>query len=92
MDWYFDPEIAAMVTDWVLYMTPVKGVQEIMQGRADDTSMSDGNREYYANLASSPLLFPPDDLAAANLHATPTFSPDQLQTYLEIFDDVVAGT
>ncbi len=92
MDWFFDPEIAAMVTDWVLYMTPVKGVQEIMQGRADDTSMSDGNREYYANLASSPLLFPPDDLAAANLHATPTFSPDQLQTYLEIFDDVVAGT
>ena len=91
MDWYYDPEIAAQVTDWVLYMTPVKGVQEIMQGRADDASMSDGNREYYANLASSPLLFPPDDLAAANLHATPTFTPEALQTYIEIFDEVVAG-
>ena len=92
MDWYFDPEIAAKVTDWVLYMTPVKGVQEIMQGRADDTAMSDGNREYYANLASSPLLFPPDDLAAANLHATPTFTPEALQTYIEIFDEVVSGS
>jgi spermidine/putrescine transport system substrate-binding protein len=91
MDWFFDPKIAAMVTDWVLYMTPVKGVQEIMQGRADDTSMSDGNRKYYATLASSPLLFPPDDLAAANLHPTPTFTPDQLQTYIEIFDQVVQG-
>ena len=92
MDWFYDPEIAAMVTDWVLYMTPVQGVQEIMQSRADDTSMSDGNREYYANLASSPLLFPPDDLEAANLHVTPTFAPEQLQTYLEIFDEVISGT
>ena len=91
MDWFFDPRIAAMVTDWVLYMTPVKGVQEIMQGRADDTSMSDGNRTYYSTLASSPLLFPPDDLVAANLHPTPTFTPDQLQTYIEIFDEVVQG-
>ena len=92
MDWYYDPRIAAMVTDWVLYMTPVKGVQEIMQGRADDTSSSDADRKYYANLAKSPLLFPPDDLEGANLHATPTFTPDQLQRYIEIFDEVVAGS
>jgi spermidine/putrescine transport system substrate-binding protein len=92
MDWYYDPEIAAMVTDWVLYITPVKGVQEIMQARADDPSMSDGNRAYYADLASSPLLFPPDDLEAANLHETPTYTPEQLGTFLEIFDEVVAGT
>jgi hypothetical protein len=67
-------------------------VQEIMQARADDTSMSAGNRRYYQTLATSPLLFPPDDLQAANLHPTPTFTPDQLQTYIEIFDRVVEGT
>ena len=70
--------MAALVTDWVLYMTPVKGVQEIMQAKADDTSMSAGDRKYYQTLATSPLLFPPDDLQAANLHPTPTFTPDQL--------------
>ncbi len=91
MDWYYDPQMAALVTDWVLYMTPVKGVQEIMQAKADDTSMSAGNRTYYQTLATSPLLFPPDDLQAANLHPTPTFTPDQLQTYIEIFDQVVEG-
>jgi spermidine/putrescine transport system substrate-binding protein len=91
MDWFYDPQIAALVTDWVLYMTPVKGVQEIMQARADDTSMSAGNRRYYQTLATSPLLFPPEDLQAANLHPTPTFTPDQLQTYIEIFDRVVEG-
>jgi spermidine/putrescine transport system substrate-binding protein len=91
MDWYYDPEIAAKVTDWVLYMTPVQGVQEIMQSRADDTSMADADRRYYADLASSPLLFPPDDLEGANLHETPVFSPEDLQTYIEIFDEVVSG-
>jgi spermidine/putrescine transport system substrate-binding protein len=91
MDWYYDPEIAAMVTDWVLYMTPVQGVQEIMQSRADDTSMSPGNREYYQTLATSPLLFPPEDLEAGNLFVTPTFTPEQLQSYLEIFGQVIDG-
>jgi spermidine/putrescine transport system substrate-binding protein len=91
MDWYYDPKIAAMVTDWVLYMTPVKGVQEIMQARADDASSPAGDRAYYRELASSPLLFPPDDLAAANLHPTPVFTVDELQTYLSIFDEVVNG-
>jgi spermidine/putrescine transport system substrate-binding protein len=91
MDWYYDPQIAAMVTDWVLYMTPVKGVQEIMQARADDESMSAGDRSYYQELASSPLLFPPDDLTAANLYPTPTFTVDELETYISIFDEVVSG-
>jgi spermidine/putrescine transport system substrate-binding protein len=91
MDWYYDPEIAAMVTDWVLYMTPVKGVQEIMQARAEDASMAAGDRRYYQELASSPLLFPPDDLTAANLHPTPVFTVNELETYLSIFDEVVNG-
>ncbi len=34
MDFYYRPEIAAQVTDWVLYMTPVRGVQEIMAEKA----------------------------------------------------------
>jgi hypothetical protein len=53
--------------------------------------MSAGDRKYYETLASSPLLFPPDDLEAATLHPTPTFTVDQLQTYIEIFDRVVQG-
>jgi spermidine/putrescine-binding protein len=47
---------------------PVKGVQEIMQAKADDPKASAGDRTYYQQLATSPLLFPPEDLAAAKLH------------------------
>jgi spermidine/putrescine transport system substrate-binding protein len=30
MDWYYDPKIATEVTEWVLYNSPVKGVQELI--------------------------------------------------------------
>jgi spermidine/putrescine transport system substrate-binding protein len=81
MDFYYRPEIAALVTDWVLYMTPVKGVQEIMQAKADDPKASAGDRTYYQQLATSPLLFPPEDLAAAKLHPTPVLTEEEFQTF-----------
>ena len=37
MDFYYDPENAQMVTEWVLYMSPVPEVQELIaaHGRGD---------------------------------------------------------
>ena len=46
------------VTDWVLYMTPVAGVQDLMREKAQ--TGGDANRSYYETLSESPLLFPPD--------------------------------
>jgi spermidine/putrescine transport system substrate-binding protein len=35
MDWYYRPDIAVQVTDWVLHMTPVDGVQDLMVKKAE---------------------------------------------------------
>jgi spermidine/putrescine transport system substrate-binding protein len=90
IDFFYQPEIAAMVTDWVLYMTPVKGVQEIMQGKADDAK-SAGTAKYYQTLASSPLLFPPEDIASENLHEYKALSEEEFQEYNRLFLDVTSA-
>jgi spermidine/putrescine transport system substrate-binding protein len=88
MDFYYRPEIAVQVTDWVLYMTPVRGVQELMLEKAAE--MEGQDRAYYETLANSPLLFPPDDLASANLYAYPVFTGENFERWAELFSDVTS--
>jgi spermidine/putrescine transport system substrate-binding protein len=91
LDFFYRPEIAAMVTDWVLYMTPVAGVQDIMRGYAEDASLPAGDRRYYETLSESPLLFPPDDLASANLYRYKNLSEEEFETYFDLFEGVTQG-
>ena len=37
MDFYYDPENAQMVTEWVLYMSPVPEVQELIAAHGEET-------------------------------------------------------
>jgi len=48
MNYVYDPEHAAQITEWVQYISPVKGVKEALIARGDDGKA----------LAESPLLFP----------------------------------
>jgi spermidine/putrescine transport system substrate-binding protein len=89
MDFYYRPEVAAMVTDWVLYMTPVRGVREIMLDRAQ--KLKGGDRRYYETLANSPLLFPPDDPAQANLYEYKRFTGEEFTAWNEVFEEVIRG-
>jgi hypothetical protein len=63
MDFYYDPEIATMVAEWVLYMSPVPETQRLIEedaARAEDQ----GFKGYANNLyqtARSPFLFPSDE-------------------------------
>jgi spermidine/putrescine transport system substrate-binding protein len=61
MDFFFTPEVAQMVTEWVLYMSPVPAVQDLIAQHADEVK----NEETKAALqltAESPLLWPDDAL------------------------------
>jgi len=87
MDFYFRPEIAVQVTDWVLYMTPVEGVQDLMREKASVAKGAD--REYYETLAESPLLFPPEDPSTANLYEYKAFSGEEFEQWAEIFNAVI---
>ena len=86
MDFFFRPEIAVQVTDWVLYMTPVEGVQELMREKAK--SAKGGDRRYYETLAESPLLFPPKDPKEANLYEYKAFSGEEFEAWAELFGDI----
>ncbi len=89
MDFFYRPEIAVQVTDWVLYMTPVAGVQELMREKA--ASATGADRRYYETLAESPLLFPPSDPSQANLYEYKAFSGEEFEAWAELFSDLVTS-
>jgi spermidine/putrescine transport system substrate-binding protein len=49
MDYVYRPEIAAMIADWVGYISPVPGAEQIVRDRLQDPATAD-----------SPLVFPRD--------------------------------
>ena len=62
MDWYYKPEIAAQLTAYVQYVSPVKGAKEEI-AKID------------AALATDPFIFP-DDALSAQLHVFAGLSED----------------
>jgi spermidine/putrescine transport system substrate-binding protein len=48
MNFVYDPENAARITEWVGYISPVKGVKEVLEAQGGDS----------ADLAKNPLVFP----------------------------------
>ena len=63
MDFYYDPKVATGVAEWVLYMSPVKGVSELITKDADQ-ALEDGYKGYASKLyqtAKSEFLFPSDE-------------------------------
>ncbi len=60
MDFYYRPEIAQMVTEWVLYMSPVPAVQDLIAKHATDTSGT--YSEQLKETAEDPMLWPDEEL------------------------------
>ena len=60
MNYVYDPEVAATLAIYVNYLSPVKGVQEIVEKTEPD-------------IANNPLIFPPDEIRA-KLHSYPALS------------------
>jgi spermidine/putrescine transport system substrate-binding protein len=61
MNYVYDPQVAAKIAEYVNYISPVKGVQEILA-------------EKDPKLARNPLIFP-DAATRAKLHAYPNLAP-----------------
>jgi len=66
MDFYYDPEVATMVTEWVLYMSPVPETQQIMLRHADEAEAEGarGRANKLRATAESPYLYPTDEFLA----------------------------
>jgi spermidine/putrescine transport system substrate-binding protein len=86
MDFVYQPDIAALLADYINYITPVTGVQEIFQKDAADATSKD-DKSYYSGLAASPLIFPsPSDYS--KLHRYRVLSKDEETTWNSIFEPI----
>ncbi|MDT4940250.1 MAG: spermidine/putrescine transport system substrate-binding protein, partial [Pseudonocardiales bacterium] len=86
MDWVYQPKIAAMLADYINYITPVSAAQQVFQKEAADAT-NDKDRAYYTNLANSPLIFPePADFA--RLHRYPVIPADQVDAWNGLFEPI----
>jgi spermidine/putrescine transport system substrate-binding protein len=89
MDYVYDPEIAANITEWVGYITPVPAVQDVLLDRARQAKGTDARR-FLEDLATSPLVFPTADTLAA-LHQYGVLSEEEEQAWNDLFQEVVQG-
>jgi spermidine/putrescine transport system substrate-binding protein len=74
MDYVYDPEIAAMIADWVWYITPVPDAQPILQEQKSD-------------VADSPLVFPtPEMYESVNRYRV--LDQDEEQQWNDLFSPI----
>jgi spermidine/putrescine transport system substrate-binding protein len=92
MNYVYDPEVAAQVAEYVNYITPVPGAQEIVSQHADDAE-AEGDQEtadYLRAVAESPLVFPTEEMAS-RFHSYRVLDEDEERQWNELFNEVVQG-
>lgn len=89
MDFVYQPEIAAQIAEWVGNITPVPAAQEVIREHAREAK-SKADRDYLESLASSPLVFPTDEMQS-QLRDYKVLSAEEEQTWNELFQTVVSG-
>jgi spermidine/putrescine transport system substrate-binding protein len=92
MDYVYDPDNAAQIAEWVNYITPIPGAQEIITQHADEAE-ADGDTEtadYLRAVAESPLVFPTQEMLD-RLHSYKVLDEDEERQWNELFQEVVQG-
>ena len=77
MDYVYEPEVAAKLAIFVNYLSPVKGVKEIVEKTDPD-------------IANNPLIFPSDEIRA-KLHSYPALSDTDERTMKEAMAKVTGA-
>jgi spermidine/putrescine transport system substrate-binding protein len=89
MDYVFQPEIAAQITEYVNYICPVPAAQDIIRQHAAEAETQE-DTDYLAAVAESPLVFPTDEMLA-NLHSYKVLSEEEERLWNELFQEVTLG-
>lgn len=89
LDFVYRPEIAAAITEWVGYVTPVPAVQDLVRQHAAEATEA-ADRDYLEFLAESPLVFPTEDMLA-NLQSYKVLSQEEEQSWADAFSVVLNG-
>jgi spermidine/putrescine transport system substrate-binding protein len=78
IDFYYQPEIQAMIEDWVWYLCPVPDAQGVIATKLDDPTV-----------AKSPLVFPPPSMETRFREYYTFTSVQDHEEYTSIFDPIV---
>jgi spermidine/putrescine transport system substrate-binding protein len=88
IDWFYKPEIAAMLTEAINYITPVPAAQGLIQAAAAKASGSD--KATLEAVAASPLVWLSADEYARVKNYVPITSKNRA-SFFSIFQPVTAG-
>jgi len=80
MDHVYRPDVQAVITDYIGYVSPVPAAQEIILNEIDDPTV-----------ANSPLVFPTDEIAARAKAYYEFTTSDEENTWNETFQAVQQG-
>ena len=86
MDWVYQPKIAAMLADYINYITPVPAAQQIFQQDAKQATKK-SDKEYYTGLAASPLVFPSTS-DFSKLHRYRVLTADEQVVWNNLFQPI----
>ena len=92
MDYVYDPEVAAQIAEYVNYITPVPGAQEIVRQHAQEAA-DEGDQEtadYLNAVAESPLVFPTQDMLS-RLYSYKVLDEEEERQWNELFNEVIQG-
>lgn len=92
MNYVYRPEVAAQIAEWVNYITPVPGAQEIVLQHAEEAE-AEGDTEtadYLRTVAESPLVFPTDEMLS-RLYSYKVLDEEEERQWAELFQEVVQG-
>ncbi len=83
MDWYYQPDMAAQLTEYNNYVGPVPAAKDIVQ--ADAASATGDDKTILNTVATSPLVFPTKEIASKVHHYRVFANPDEKQQWDDLF-------
>lgn len=87
MDYVYDPRIAANITEWVWYESPVQVHDIVLQ----DAAEAEGDdRALLTDLGNSPLVFPTPE-TEAKTHPYKPLDEEEERIWNDLFQEVVQG-
>jgi len=89
IDYLYDPQVNAPLTEFITYITPVPGTKDVLRKKADAASGED--KEELESFLTSPLVYPSEqDLA--RLRRFRTLSQEEKEQYQQIFTPIPQGS
>jgi spermidine/putrescine transport system substrate-binding protein len=88
MDYVYEPQVAAEITEWVAYITPVPSAKDQILADADAVPNSATEKALRALAASELVFLPPE--ASKDLHSYAPLTPEQILPWTDAFRRFIA--